>query len=107
MTAFAAALQAIYRDPNMAVDALYRAGGDGPVGTGVPMRVMREAPDEDANWNGGQFVRDSARINVLVASCPDLDTGDRFEIAGVIYVIEGDPSLDADRLEWRAVARAL
>lgn len=43
MNAFAAAIDLLFEDPNMAVDALYRAGG---AGSGTPVRVIRKAPDQ-------------------------------------------------------------
>ena len=50
MNAFATAMNMIFADPNMAVDALWLAGGTGP---GVSVRVIRKSPDEITPFGGG------------------------------------------------------
>ena len=40
--AFAAALDAIFRDANIAEDALWRAGG---LGSGQAVRIVRKSPE--------------------------------------------------------------
>ncbi|MFN9090936.1 MAG: hypothetical protein ACK5V0_05405 [Alphaproteobacteria bacterium] len=104
MTAFTAATAALFRDRNMAVDALYRPGG---IGVGVPVRVIRSAPDSLAQFGEGRFVTDTVLIAVRVADAPGLGPGDTFEIEGTLHTIRGAPVRDADRLVWSAEARAL
>ena len=43
MNAFTIAIDRIFADANMAVDAIWFAGGTGP---GVAVRVIRKSPDE-------------------------------------------------------------
>ena len=43
MNAFATAMNVIFADANMAVDAIWFAGGTGP---GIAVRVIRKSPDE-------------------------------------------------------------
>ena len=43
MNAFATAMNVIFADGNMAVEAIWFAGGTGP---GVAVRVIRKSPDE-------------------------------------------------------------
>lgn len=104
MTVFAAALGLIYRDRNMSVAAEYLPGGAGPA---TPVRVMRPAPDAMGEFNGGRFVDDTIRIHVQTADVPELEEGDRFVIDGETVEVIGDPMRDRDRLEWRAVVRAV
>ncbi len=104
MTAFAIAATAMFRDPNIAVDALYRPGG---IGVGVPVRVIRSAPDSLAQFGEGRFVTDTFGLDVAIAEAPDLAEGDTFEIEGTLHTILGAPIRDADRLVWSAEARAL
>ena len=104
MTAFTAAATALFRDPNIAVDALYRPGG---IGSGVAIRVIRSAPDQVAAFGEGRFVTDTVLIAVRVADAPDLASGDTIEVNGVLFEVRADPVRDADRLVWSAEARAL
>jgi len=104
MTAFAAAIAALFRDRNMAVDALYRAGGGGD---GVPVRVITRAPDRIGNFGEGRFVVEAILIDVRISDVALLERGDTFEIAGEIYEVRSDPVRDSERLIWAAEARML
>jgi hypothetical protein len=102
VTAFAAATSALFRDPNIAVDALYRPGG---IGVGVPVRVILAAPDRLAQFGEGRFVTDTVSLNIAVADAPDLAESDTVEINGTLYTTRGAPIRDADRLIWSVEAR--
>ena len=102
MTAFAIAATAMFRDPNIALDALYRPGG---IGSGVAIRVIRSAPDQVAAFGEGHFVTDTVLIAVCVADAPDLASGDTIEVNGVLFEFRADPVRDADRLVWSVEAR--
>lgn len=104
MNAFAAGIDAIFRDPNMAKDALYRAAG---AGAGVPVRVIFRAPDRIANWNEGRFVTVTIFIDVRVSDVAVLSPGDTFEIDGELFEVRSDPVRDRERLCWAAEVRAL
>ncbi len=104
MTAFAIAATAMFRDSNIAVDALYRPGGIGSV---VAIRVIRSAPDQVAAFGEGRFVTDTVLIAVRVADAPGLGPGDTIEVDGVVFGVRADPVRDADRLVWSVEARAL
>lgn len=104
MNAFAASIDAIFRDPNMAVDALWRAGG---AGAGVPVRVIRRAPDRIANWGEGRFVTDTIFFDVRVSDVPALQPGDTFEIEGELFEVRSEPVRDRERLCSAAEVRAL
>ena len=101
---FRAAIDAMFRDRNMAVDAIWRAGG---AGDGAPVRVIKRAPDRLANFGDGRFVADSVLIDVRVAQVAVLERGDTFEIASALFEVSGDPVRDSERLVWAAEARAL
>jgi len=104
VTAFAIAATALFRDPNIAVDALYRPGG---TGAGVSIRVVFSSPDQLAAFGEGRFVTDTVLIAVRVADAPDLASGDTIEVNGLLFEVRADPVRDADRLVWSAEARAL
>ena len=102
MTAFAIAATAMFRDPNIAVDAVYRPGG---TGAGVSIRVVFSSPDQLAAFGEGRFVTDTVLIAVCVADAPDLAESDTVEINGTLYTLRGAPIRDADRLVWSVEAR--
>ena len=104
MNAFEVAVEVIFGDPHLALDALWRAGG---AGEGVEVRVIRRSPDRLANFGDGRFVTDTVFIDVRVSEVPALGRGDTFEIGGQIYEVRSDPVRDSDRLTWAAEARAL
>lgn len=103
MSAFAAAINVAFADPNISVGATYRAGGVG----GVPVRVIRSLPEGLSEFNGGRFISAGVLIDVRISECPQLQTGDRFVIGGEELEVIGDPARDADRLIWKAQARAV
>lgn len=110
MNAFAAAVGMMFRDRNMSVAANYRPGGGAIAAT---PRIMLSRPDVTSEWNGGQLVRDSIRIDVQIADVSDLEKGDRFELldetGAVTETLEimADPERDTERLIWQATARSL
>lgn len=124
MNAFAAGINAIFRDPNMSKSVLYRAGGEG---VGLPVRVIFRAPDRVANFGEGRFVTDTLFLDVRVSEVPDLQAGDTFQIgmlpggtvlsldfSGDQYLatelelleVRSDPVRDRERLVWAAEVRA-
>lgn len=102
MSAFATATAALFRDPNLAQDAVWRSGG---AGVPVAVRIMLRRPDAVTGFSEGRFVTDSVMIDVECAALGALVPGDTFEIGGVIYEVRGAPLRDALRHVWKAEAR--
>lgn len=102
MSAFAIATAALFRDPNLAQDALWRSGG---AGAPVAVCVMLRRPDTVTGFGEGRFVTDSVMIDVECATLGALAPGDTFEIAGVTYEVRSEPLRDALRHVWKAEAR--
>ena len=102
MSAFATATAALFRDPNLAQDGLWRLGG---AGVPVAVRVMLRRPDAVSGFGEGRFVTDSVMIDVESAALGVLAPGDTFEIGGVIYEVRGEPLRDTLRHVWKAEAR--
>ena len=99
MTAFTAALAVLFTDPNLSTPALYQQMGIGPE---VAIRVMRRSPDRMVEFSAARLVSDSVVLDVRISDCPELAAGDRFEIAGEIFVVQGTPQRDRKRLVWTA-----
>jgi hypothetical protein len=97
MTAFAEALGVLFGDPNLSTLALYQQSG---VRVERGIRVMRRNPDRMIAFGAARLVSDSVVLDVRVSDCPELAAGDRFEIAGEVYVVQGAPQRDRERLIW-------
>ena len=97
MTAFTVALDVLLNDPNLSTPALYQQAGIGPE---VAIRVMRRSPDRVVEFGAARLVSDSVVLDVRVGDCPELVAGDRFEIAGEVFVVQGTPQRDRERLLW-------
>jgi len=97
MTAFATAMNVIFADRNMAVDALWFAGGVGP---GVPCRVIRKSPDEITPFGAGRILSETTRLDARVADMPWPAPDDLINIGIESFVIQGEPKLDRERLIW-------
>ena len=104
MTAFDLAVDSLFADPNLAVDAFLRLGG---TGMAQAIRVIRAMPDRFASFGEGRFVVDTVLLNIRLADAPVLSAGDTVEIAGQLHEVRGTPTRDSDRLVWLAEARAL
>ena len=96
MSAFAAAMDAIFSDPNMAVDATWTAQG----GATLPVRVIRKAPDEVTTFGAAQILSDTTLVDVRISEMPNPKPGDGISIGTDIYVIQGEPKRDRERLIW-------
>ena len=77
MNAFASAIDRIFADANMAVAALWFAGGTGP---GVAVRVIRKSPDEITTFGAGRILSDTTQLEARVADMPTPAQGDVIRI---------------------------
>ncbi|PQO22051.1 hypothetical protein C2I36_14995 [Rhodobacteraceae bacterium WD3A24] len=102
MTAFSAAIDAIFADPNMAVDAIWKAGGSG---SGVSLRAVRRSPDQIATFGESRFVSDTTTLDIRVSEAPTLTEGDTLEVGSETFQVIGEPMQDSDRLVWTVEAR--
>lgn len=102
MTAFSAAVDILFADPNLAVDAVWRSGGSG---AGVPVRVIRRAPDDVMTWRDGRVRVETVFIDVRVSEAATLAKGDTFTIDTATFTVTGAPERDSERLVWKAEAR--
>jgi hypothetical protein len=96
MTAFSAALEVLFSDPNIGVEAIYTTEG------GVPVLVRAVARRADAltNFGDARLWSETTRIDLRVADTPNPRPGDRIEIDGDAFLIQGEPVRDRERLVW-------
>jgi hypothetical protein len=97
MNAFATAVDRIFADRNMAVDALWFAGGTGP---GVAIRVIRKSPDEITPFGAGRILSETTVLDARVADMPIPTQGDLIQIVAETFILQGEPKLDRERLIW-------
>ena len=97
MNAFATAMSVIFTDPNMAVDAIWFAGGTGP---GVVVRVIRKSPDEVTPFGAGRILSETTQLDARVADMPTPGPGDLIRIGAEDFILQGEPKLDRERLIW-------
>ena len=96
MTAFAAALDALFADGNIARDAVYVAEGGSP----VLIRVVTRRADEITGFGDARLWSETTRVDLRVAEVPEPRPGDRIEIDGEAFLIQGEPVRDSERLIW-------
>ena len=97
MNAFTTAINVIFADRNMAVDATWFAGGTGP---GVTIRVIRKSPDEDTPFGAGRILSETTVLEVRVAEVPSPASGDMIRIGSEDFLVQGEPKRDRERLIW-------
>jgi hypothetical protein len=101
-SAFAAAIDTLFADPNLGTDAVFRAGGADP---GMPVRVIVRQPDRIGNFGETRIAAATLVIDVRVREVAAPAEGDTIEMNGAVYVIQGEPIRDAERLVWTIEAR--
>jgi hypothetical protein len=99
----AGAIDALFADPNIGKNAIWRAGG---AGNGLSVRVVFRAPDATSNFGGGRFVAQTRFLDVRVSEIPGIEAGDSFEIGDEILIVQGEPIIDDDHLIWSVEVRA-
>ena len=96
MNAFAAAIDAIFQDQNMAAEATWTPQGGVP----LPVRVIRKAPDELTSFGAARILSDTTIIDVRVSEMPSVKSGDTIIIGADTFTIQGEPKRDRERLIW-------
>ena len=96
MSAFAAAMGALFVDPNIGRDAIYIADGGVP----VLVRVVARRADAVTDFGDARLWSETTRIDLRVAEVANPRPGDRIEIDGDAFLIQGEPVRDRERLVW-------
>ncbi|NIY96798.1 MAG: hypothetical protein HWE39_23745 [Oceanospirillaceae bacterium] len=96
MTAFAAVVDALFADPNIGRDAVYVAEG----GASMLIRVAARRADMVADFGDARLWTETTRIDLRVADVANPCPGDRLEIDGDAFLIQGEPVRDRERLVW-------
>ena len=96
MTAVAMALDALFTDDNIAREAVYTPEGGGP----VLVRAVARRADETTGFGDARIWSETTRLDLRIAEVPAPRPGDRIEIDGEAFLIQGEPVRDRERLVW-------
>ena len=97
--ALSAALAALFADPNIGQDALYLTDDAAP----VLIRVVTRRADEITSFGDARLWSETTRIDLRVADVPTPQPGDRVEIDGEAFLVQGEPVRDRERLSGRSI----
>jgi hypothetical protein len=96
MSIFSAAIDNLFANPAVARDATYTAEGGSP----VPVRVVMRRADEITGFGEARLWSETTRVDLRVGEVANPRPGDRVEIDGEAFLIQGEPVRDRERLVW-------
>lgn len=96
MTAFAAAVDALFADPNLGRAAVYEPTDGDP----FPVRVIARQADAITEFGEARLWSETTRFDVRVSEVAAPLPGDRIVIDGITYIVQGEPQRDRERLVW-------
>jgi hypothetical protein len=102
MSAFADAVDALFADPNLGTAAVFRTGGADP---GMPVRLIVRQPDRIGHFGETRIAAATLVIDIRTSDIAAPAEGDTIEMDGTVYVIQGEPLRDGERLIWIIEAR--
>ena len=85
-------IDAVFADPNICEDALWKAGGGG---AGVAVRIIRKSPDRMAEFGDRRAVLPTVGIDIRRSQEATITEGDLILIGAETYRIIGEPLGDA------------
>ncbi|WP_428544075.1 head-tail joining protein [Profundibacter sp.] len=91
------ALAALFANPVMGKAATWFPGGTGP---GQSLRVILRSPDTVTEFGAARIWSETVIADIRVSEAPSLATGDRIDIDGISYTVQGEPLRDRERLIW-------
>jgi len=92
MSAFASAIDALFADPNIGEDALWKASG---VGAGLAVRIIWKSSDRVAEFGDSRAVLPTVGIDIRRSQSATITEGDLILIGAETYRIIGEPMGDA------------
>ena len=102
MQALAAAIDALFADPNVGTEATYTPGGS----TLALIRVIARRADALTDFGDARLWSETQIFDLRVTEVPSPRPGDRIEIGGETFVIQGEPVRDRERLIWTVDVRS-
>lgn len=96
MNAVAIALDALFADSNMGIEAIYTAGGGNP----VLVRLVARRGDSVTGFGEAKLWSETQHFDLRVSEVAAPGPGDRIEIDGKAFLIQGEPVRNPERLVW-------
>ena len=96
MNAVAIAMDALFGDTNIGTEAIYTAGGGNP----VLVRVVARRGDSVTGFGEAKLWSETQHFDLRVSEVAAPRPGDRLEIDGEAFLIQGEPVRDPERLIW-------
>ncbi len=94
--AFAAAVDALFADPNLAREAIYEPADGDP----FPVRVIARLADTVTEFGAARLWSETTRFDLRVSEVANPRPGDHVVICGTTYIVQGEPVRDRERLVW-------
>ena len=91
----------IFADANLTTAATYTPDGGAP----LLVRVVTRRADAVSEFGDARLWSETTRIDLRVAEVQNPRPGDRIEIDGDAFLIQGEPVRDRERLIWTADLR--
>jgi hypothetical protein len=102
MSAFAAAVDALFADPNLTRVATYEPADGDP----FPVRVIARRADAITDFGEARLWSETTRFEVRVRDVATPRPGDLLVLDGEAFVVQGEPVRDHERLVWTLDVRA-
>ena len=96
MTAFSAVVDALFNDPNIGREAIYTSAGGAP----VLVRIVSRQADAVTDFGDARLWSETTKVDLRVTEVATPRPGDRIEIDGEAFLIQGEPVRDRERLVW-------
>ncbi len=96
MNVFASMLDTLFADPNLGEPAVFTPAGGAP----RSVRVATRRADAAAEFGAGRFWTETLRIDLRVGEVAAPRPGDRLELGGERFEVQGGPMRDRARLIW-------
>lgn len=96
MTAFAVAVDLLFADPNITREAVYIIEGGSP----LLVRVATRRADDVTTFGDARLWSETTRVDLRVSEVPSPRPGDRLELDGDAFLVQGEPTRDRERLIW-------
>lgn len=101
MGVFDDALAVLAADPNLGVEATYRAAGSGAP---VSLRILRSSPDRVVDAFDTPLLRATDMLTVSIALLAAVEPGDTFTIGADVLSVDS-AERDAAGVAWRVLCR--
>jgi hypothetical protein len=95
-SAFVAAVDLLFADPNMAQAAIYEPADGEP----FAVRVVARRADSVADFGEARLWSETSSFDVRVSEVPEPRPRDRLVIDGETHALQGEPVRDRERLVW-------